>query len=487
MPELAFAPTPRQLTLVKSIPSAQCYQKNKFVFLNNEMLFGSHIDWNCNAFGKLWTYNLNYFDFLHQEKMEINEAVNLIDDYCNNAAILKDGVEPYPISVRLINWIKFFALNNINNPRYNAVLYSHCSHLASNLEYHLLGNHLLENGYALFFASYYFSESDFYKKAKKILRSELVEQVKKDGAHFELSPMYHQILLARLLDCINLAKSNNSNEELLPLLQSTAMKMIGWLKAVTFQNGDIPMVNDAISGIAPSSREIFSYASRLGVDADSSRLSDSGYRMIRVRRMEMFLDIGNIGPDYIPGHAHSDTFNFILYVDNRPLLVEAGTSTYAVGTQRIIERSTASHNTVIVNEKNQSEVWSSFRVGKRATIIRTEENDHKIRASHDGYASLNVVHERSWGWLEDEFEIVDEIIGGRDVSAVAYIHFPPGLTPKIEGVTVHVGPVVITFKGQQHILLEQYDYATAYNKLNKGDVLKVSFKRGLETRIKLVR
>ena len=29
-----------------------------------------------------------------------------------------------------------------------------------------------------------------------------------DGAHFELSPMYHKIILSRLLDCIQLIKLN---------------------------------------------------------------------------------------------------------------------------------------------------------------------------------------------------------------------------------------------------------------------------------------
>ena len=45
-----------------------------------------------------------------------------------------------------------------------------------------------------------------YNKSKNLLISELNEQVLKDGAHFELSPMYHQIILSRLLDSIQLIK-----------------------------------------------------------------------------------------------------------------------------------------------------------------------------------------------------------------------------------------------------------------------------------------
>ena len=47
-----------------------------------------------------------------------------------------------------------------------------------------------------------------YKKAVEILREELEEQILNDGGHFELSPMYHQIMLFRVLDCINLIENN---------------------------------------------------------------------------------------------------------------------------------------------------------------------------------------------------------------------------------------------------------------------------------------
>ena len=80
--------------------------------------------------------------------------------------------------------------------------------LLDNLEYHLLGNHLLENGFSLLFGAYYFQDENLYKKAKEILEKELNEQILDDGAHFELSPMYHQLMLFRVLDCINLVKHN---------------------------------------------------------------------------------------------------------------------------------------------------------------------------------------------------------------------------------------------------------------------------------------
>ena len=54
--------------------------KNKytFKFLNLSHTFNSQIDWNYDAYGKLWTYNLNYFDFLNQATITTKEGINLI-------------------------------------------------------------------------------------------------------------------------------------------------------------------------------------------------------------------------------------------------------------------------------------------------------------------------------------------------------------------------------------------------------------------------
>ena len=80
-----------------------------FTFLNIPYNFSNQIDWNYTEYGKLWTYNLNYFDFLNQEGMSKVIGIDLINDYIKNDKTLKDGKEPYPISLRGINWVKFLS------------------------------------------------------------------------------------------------------------------------------------------------------------------------------------------------------------------------------------------------------------------------------------------------------------------------------------------------------------------------------------------
>ncbi len=470
----------RTLELAPSIPNHTTYLgEHTFAFLNKEKSFETGIDWNYLAFGKLWAYNLNYFDFLNQPNISEQEGTSLIATFCRNHATIREGIEPYPISLRGINWIKFFTRHTISNREFDAVLYSHYRFLSRNIEYHLLGNHLLENGLSLLFAAFYFRDRGFLRKAETIISEELEEQVLKDGAHFELSPMYHCILLNRLLDCLNLVKHNpGPTSGVEELMMRKVSAMLGWLRQVSFKNGDLPLVNDAIAEAAPTTESLLQYAKRLGITPETKPLSDSGYRMIRTPRFELFVDVGNIGPDYIPGHAHADTFNFILHTGKEPIVVDTATSTYEENQRRIEERSTESHNTVTVDNRNQTEVWKSFRVGRRARVTGLRETKDQISATHNGYEFLGYTHRRIWRWNDSQLVISDEISGGsREPNSVARVHFHPEQNVTTEGSHVYAGDIRITC--QSRFDIEKYEYAAGYNTTVSGKVLTVYFSREL--------
>ena len=336
------------LSLIDSCEYYSSYKDGEFTILNLSKKFDSKIDWNYSEYGKLWTYNLTYFEYLKER-----EDLSLIYDFIENICSVKDGLEPFPISLRGINWIKFLTKYKIKDKKIDDSLYAQYYILLDNLEYHLLGNHLLENGFSLLFGAYYFQDENLYKKAKEILEKELNEQILDDGAHFELSPMYHQLMLFRVLDCINLVQNNSwKNKELLNFLEEKASVMLGWLKSISYENGEIPLLNDSANCIAPISNELFKYANNLKLSIQHSKLSQSGYRKVKKQNYDCIVDIGEIGASYIAGHAHADTFNFVLYLNERPIIVDTGTSTYEVNEVRFYERSTAAHNTVVIAGKN---------------------------------------------------------------------------------------------------------------------------------------
>jgi uncharacterized heparinase superfamily protein len=355
-----------------------------------------------------------------------------------------------------------------------------------NVEYHILGNHLLENGFSLLFGAYYYQDEKLYSKAKKILTNELEEQILTDGAHFELSPMYHQIMLYRILDSINLVQNNNwKSQELLGLLISKAEIMLGWLNTITYENGDIPLLNDSTNNISPTTKELNAYASALKVNTEKSKLNESGYRKIKNGHYEMIIDVGNIGPDYIPGHAHSDTFNFELYVDGKPFIVDTGISTYESNKRRTLERSTLSHNTVEVNGINQSEVWDGFRVGRRAKIIYLKEDKNYIEATHDGYKGIGVLHTRKFTLHERDIVIEDSIDSSGINTCTAYLHFYPGVLPKIKDNNIILLGIMIIINNADSLEIEEYGYTSEFNRIKKAFKVKILFSDHLKMEMKI--
>jgi hypothetical protein len=464
-------------------------ENNEFNFLNIKHDFSNNINWNLKSHGKLWTYNLNYFDFLNQKSIQKQIGIDLINDYIKKDASLKEGKEPYPISLRGINWVKFLSKNQVKDEVIDTTLYNHFYILLNNLEFHLLGNHLLENAFSLLFGAYYFQDKKLYNKSKKILQFELNEQILNDGGHFELSPMYHQIILYKVLDCIQLIKINKwINDDLLMLLEDSASKMISWLDKVTFENGDIPCVNDSTFNIAPNSETLFNYADLIGVKTKKMVLSDSGYRTFRNNKLELFIDVGNVGPSYQPGHVHSDTFSFILHFNNKPIFVDTGVSTYEKNQKRQIERQTSAHNTVVINSEDQTQVWGGFRVAKRAQVKHLKEGVDFVEAEHDGYKKIGVSHLRRFSIDKSLVQIKDIIINDSNYNQTAYFHLHPSLKNLIinDHSIIIENNITMIFNGTNVIIhKELYEYAEGFNKIKKAIVIKVTFESNLETSIKL--
>ena len=487
------------LSFVHGIDPLESYCNGSFTFLNQTVKRfspplvgrgqGEGIDWNFPDHGKLWTYNLNYFDYLLQPTMTRERGLELILDFICSNETHTIGLDPYPTSLRIVNWIKFISRHSIDDPIIIACLHDQCKLIKKNIEYHLLGNHILENGFALFTAGLFFNDQHFYKKGKQILTTQLNEQILADGGHFELSPMYHAIVLNRLLDVVNILQNNQeTNQELLFFVKKKATGMIFWIREMTFFSGDIPLFNDSANKIAPDAKQLIYYAARLKLPLqkpDGYTLSTSGYKRYNSGRYEMFIDAGEVGPQYISGHAHADMLNFELYVDEKPYIVDTGTSTYLLGPVRSNERSTSAHNTVTIGATDQSEMWGSHRVGRRANIRIMNENSKELCASITGFPPLNATHQRTFRFQEDRIEILDVISNNRDLKGAAYFHFFPGVMVEIIDDQIQTSYGLLSFESNDSMEVGEFNYAPEFNKTIPAPMLKVVFSKCLKTIILL--
>lgn len=430
-----------------------CYKGNgKFQFLN---VVDTVSDWNDKDKAKLWLYNLHYFDDLNQsgwkDRIEIHHS--LINTWIEeNPKMMGNGWEPYTISLRSVNWIKWFLSGNEPKEEWLASLSLQVQALEQQLEYHLLGNHLFANAKALLFSGCYFEggmADKWLKLGFTILEKEIPEQILADGGNFELTPMYHNTILADMLDLYQLSLVYPDK---IPKITSQYWceligRMLSWAEHMQHPDGEVSFFNDSAMGIAPKLSDLQHYAEGVGIKVPDTNqdqvthLKESGYIVIQDDMNKLLIDVAKVGPDYIPGHAHADTLSFELSINGQRVFVNSGTSVYGLGEERLRQRKTEAHNTVLVDDMDSSEVWSGFRVARRAypsaPVITEREGHVSVECAHDGYMRLpgKVTHTRVWTLAEGNLLVCDRLTGTYN-HAEAHYHIHPDVVvdaPNCEG------------------------------------------------------
>lgn len=441
-PDLGPAPSLRQKLLdTVTFPGREPQMRDKQTFCINNQMGTLSEGWNPPGRSKLWLYILHYFQDLTANGAETHTEwhEDLIRRWVTeNPPGQGTGWEPYPTSLRMVNWIKWeLSVGSLPTVATESLAVQ-ARWLSRRIENHLLGNHLFANAKALILAGLFFQGDEaekWYAKGKRLLDCEIREQVLPDGGHFERSPMYHLIVLEDMLDLINIHRAYGIS--ILSHWYETANRMQYWSKIMRHPDGQIPFFNDATLGVALKPSEIDAYADYLDVSVNNVPkpgefvLPDSGFYKVQLNESAVLIDVGSVGPKYQPGHAHAATLSLELSVEGYRILVNSGISEYGKGPERIRQRSTEAHNTVSVDSANSSEVWAGFRVARRAKVfdLRIDRSKQSISASHDGYHRLSgkPTHRRKVimrnGWME----VIDAVYGRGSHQTVGFWHFHPDL------------------------------------------------------------
>lgn len=496
------APPARVATGVWSRPArrpASIISANSFRFLN---LDGSLADlgWSGPGRDALWRYNQHYFDDLNAEGAEARKEWHLAllcDWVKQNTPGESPGWEPYPTSLRIVNWVKWSLNGNTLPECCIESLAIQARWLTKRLERHLLGNHLLSNGKALIFAGLFFDGKEAQKwmgTGVAILRSEITEQILADGGHFERSTMYHALALEDMMDLYNIAQAHPKALEFMrqPLVREWEHKIGGmrrWLAAMCHPDGEIALFNDAAFGIAPNKDELERYAADLGLSpievppAKTAHLRHSGYIRVVKENIVVLLDVAPVAVDYLPGHAHADTLSFELSIFGRRVVVNGGTSRYGLGPERLRERQTAAHSTVEIAGESSSEVWGGFRVARRAVpfgLNVCEGGDiTTVVCSHTGYRRLpgKPIHTRKWRVSPSSLDVADSVTGGSLPAVARYIFHPQVKAQWINGeslqLTLPSGEVTRVTVQEGRPALAAATYAPEFGTVIPTSVLEV--------------
>ncbi|MFD0673662.1 heparinase II/III family protein [Cohnella sp. GCM10027633] len=469
----------RMDNFMRNVKSVQQY---RFAFLNNEYRFDGDIDWHVKSQSHLWRYNLHYFEYGielgYASKIEPhNESYYetfkaLVDSWIkgNPRLGIGDGWHPYTISLRLVHWAYAYDLfrSRIDqDPAFKSrFIQSYAKQglfLYDNVEWDVLGNHVIENGRGLVFAGLLLDiplSAKLLNKGCRILWWQLEAQVLPDGGHYERSPMYHQIVLKDYLEVIRLLRIYN--RPIPSEVNRKVQEMLLFHDRTLHPDGDIALFNDSAFGIAPSASSIRLLAEEAGfkeayaTDLRSTLLDDllvsgkllgnrdteqsgivpfaakeTGYFTAVKDDLFIIADAGASCPDFLPAHAHADFGSFELSVGTRRWIVDSGVYHYQ-GEYRNVFRGTAAHNCLMINQTNQSDVWGNFRLASRAkpTYVQWEDKPDiwSISAVHNGYRRFGVTPIRKMFLLNRNILIVlDEITGKKGFEANSLVHFHSGI------------------------------------------------------------
>jgi hypothetical protein len=193
----------------------------------------------------------------------------------------------------------------------------------------------------------------------------------------------------------------------------------------------------------------------------SRALPHSGYYLLQCGRMgraiSVVFDCGELGLGPLAGHGHADAMSFTLRVYGADVLVDPGAYDYfSYPKWREYFRSTRAHNTVVIDDLDQSVIRGPFLWGRRANArcLSWQPSDHggKVAGEHNGYVLLRdpVVHRRTLelNGQRKTLTVRDDVDLAARHHVAVYFHLAEECRVKRIGpgrFSIDFGPGVLTF------------------------------------------
>lgn len=453
----------RPPVLPAHVPHRDAFRDGSFRFLHRRISFEGPLRWTPPSADTLWLYHLHGFQYLHTVDPATGRRL-IVDWIETQRPGSRPAWDPYPISLRLREWIEWvLAQPDLDADTRRRILQSvvhQAVALQQRLEFHLLGNHLLENAITLCWLGTSLEgpmADGLLREGSALLRQELREQVLDDGTHFERSPMYQSLLAEALLRLATVASFRT--EGLATQVGSSAAaagrQMARSLRRLSHPDGDLVLFNDCALGHAARAAALQERFPDL-VPPGGHPVADANvpWQLPHAGILgwndgagtALVYDVGPIGPRYQPGHGHADTLGFELCLRGERLITDTGVYTYESGSVRAFDRSTRAHNTIELDGRDHAELWAAFRCGQRPrNTERGVENRGDKSALRGAYIfgdHLRFLHRRSLEIDRAGVAIEDEIQAPGQHIARIRLHLAPGIdaVPGEAGLHLQLGP-----------------------------------------------
>lgn len=208
---------------------------------------------------------------------------------------------------------------------------------------------------------------------------------------------------------------------------------------------------------------------------------EGGYTFLRSkdRRVMIGLDHADLGFGSIAAHGHADALSFKMNFCGRPILVDSGTFNYHIPLEvRDYFRKTSSHNTVKIEDHEQSEIIGPFLWGKKAKnrIVTVNEKDQIFICECNNQYGEN--HKRTIQLFDNKLIIKDDI---NDKKGTFYLHFMSDIhILNIEKNKIKTNSFTIIFSND-NLSVEKCYISNRYNNIHESNKVIISFTHELET------
>lgn len=432
-----------------------------------ELPFAEPFDWSLSRHPQvdpLWRFHLHYHEYLLDLLIQALEGPSpearhrvwqILQDWIEENSLsdprsLSAAWHPFCISRRLPVWVVLLLHGSLSPEVREAVVSSlacQAEFLADHLELDVGGNHLIENVRALAVCGAFLEgplAERWLERSAEVLSRELSAQILKHGEHFERSPMYHAFVLDAVLDVRDVTR------QVRPALHEqcarAARSMAAFLSDILHPDGQIPLLGDSALNEAPHPQELIRAAGisvEPAVQTSPATLHGQTWVFRDGDRFLLF-DAGPVGPDALPAHAHCDLLTIEAALAGRRFIVDTGVSTYAAGPLRQHARSTAAHNVLQIDNAEQCDVWSRFRMGRRghAGDVQTgqAQDFHWASGSHNAFAFVGAdrVHRIVACRPGGPWFIMDVTIGRGVHDLRSRLHLHPDFSPVVRDRTAEL-------------------------------------------------
>jgi len=475
--------------------------------------------WELPRFQHLITMAKAYY--LTGEERYAEEVMVQIKGFVEQSPCLLgvNWIMPMEASIRLvsISWITAFLKSYLENHRQacgliERVVKSHVGYVAGNYAaYSSANNHLIGEAAGVFIASLCFGQlkkmQTYRRKAYDILCREIIRQNHADGVNKEQAVHYQLFALSFLLltallgrangiefpsqywrileenaafiaaisddDCLaaEIGDSDDGKAIVLSETGDNIVRSILATSAVLFERGDFKAKAGRFDEtsfwlLGNEGRDRFdALSAEPGVTKKA--FEQGGYYILSSSngtKAKVIFDCGSLGFGSISAHGHADSLSFVLNAHGRRYFVDPGTYTYvAKDPYRNYFRSTAAHNTVVVDGQDQSQMAGPFLWSHKANSYlekwESGSRHDRVVARHDGYERLPdpVTHRRAINLdKEQEVVIIDDYLEMKGSHKLEqYFH----LAPECQAEMVGGGTWYITNSGSKIELIadEQLD------------------------------